>query len=76
MHLLSGAPVVQSSSEAGLSAESPSLGISELAAVKANVARLEAELRELTRLSQLKQKSQQYQRRVPKSLHYRAGAAA
>jgi len=30
----------------------------------------------LTRLSQLKQKSQQYQRRVPKSLHYRAGAAA
>jgi hypothetical protein len=32
--------------------------------------------RRLTRLSQLKQKSQQYQRRVPKSLHYRAGAAA
>ena len=47
MHLLSGAPPVQSSSEAGLSAESPSLDISELAAVKANVARLEAELREL-----------------------------
>jgi hypothetical protein len=47
MHLLSGAPVVQSSSAAGLAAESPSLGISELAAVKANVARLEAEVHEL-----------------------------
>ena len=47
MHLLSGAPPVQSSSEAGLSAESPSPDMSELAAVKANVARLEAELREL-----------------------------
>jgi len=47
MHLLSGAPPVQSCSEAGLSAESPSLGISELAAVKANVARLEAEVHEL-----------------------------
>ena len=47
MHLLSGAPPVQSSSEAGLSAESPSLDISELAAVKANVARLEAEVHEL-----------------------------
>jgi len=46
MHLLSGAPPVQSSSEAGLSAESSSPGISELAAVKATVARLEAELRE------------------------------
>ena len=33
-------------------------------------------LKNLARLSQLKQKSQQYQRRVPKSLHYRAGAAA
>jgi uncharacterized protein len=32
---------------AGLAAESPSLGISELAAVKANVARLEAEVHEL-----------------------------
>ena len=30
MHLLSGAPAVQSSSAAGLAAESPSLGISEL----------------------------------------------
>jgi uncharacterized protein len=47
MHLLSGAPAVQSSTAAGLAAESPSLGISELAAVQANVARLEAEVREL-----------------------------
>jgi uncharacterized protein YceH (UPF0502 family) len=47
MHLLSGAPAVQSSSAASLAAESPSLGISELAEVKANVARLEAEVREL-----------------------------
>src|SRR6516162_7345990 len=47
MHLLSGAPPVPSSSEVDLSAESPSPGISELAAVKANVARLEAELREV-----------------------------
>ena len=47
MHLLSGAPPVPSSSEVVLSAESPSPGISELAAVKANVARLEAELREV-----------------------------
>ena len=44
---LSGAPAVQSSSAAGLAAESPSLDISELAAVKANVARLEAEVHEL-----------------------------
>ena len=47
MHLLSVAPPVPSSSEVDLSAESPSPGISELAAVKANVARLEAELREV-----------------------------
>ena len=47
VHLLSGAPPVQASSEAGSSAESPSPDMSELAAVKANVARLEAELREL-----------------------------
>ena len=47
MHLLSGAPAVQPSPAADLAAESPSLGISELAAVKANVARLEAEVREL-----------------------------
>ena len=47
MHLLSGAPAVESSSAAGLAAESPSLGTSELAAVKANVARLEAEVHEL-----------------------------
>ena len=47
MHLLSGAPPVPSSSEVDLSAESPSPGISELAAVKANVPRLEAELREV-----------------------------
>jgi uncharacterized protein YceH (UPF0502 family) len=47
MHLLAGAPAVQSSSAAGVTAESPSLGISELAAVKANIARLEGEVREL-----------------------------
>jgi uncharacterized protein YceH (UPF0502 family) len=52
MHLLSGAPAVQSSSATSLAAESPSPespspGISELAAVKANVARLEAEVHEL-----------------------------
>jgi len=47
MHLLSGAPAVESSSAAGLAAESPSPGISELAAVKTNVARLEAEVHEL-----------------------------
>ena len=47
MHLLSGAPAVQSSPAADLAVESPSLGISERAAVKANVARLEAEVREL-----------------------------
>jgi uncharacterized protein len=46
MHLLSGAPAVHSSSAAGLAAESPSL-VSELAAVNANVARLEAEVHEL-----------------------------
>ena len=40
-------PAVESSSAAGLAAESPSPGISELAAVKANVARLEAEVHEL-----------------------------
>ena len=47
MHLLSGAPAVQPSPAADPTAESPSLGISELAAVKANVARLEAEVHEL-----------------------------
>ena len=47
MHLLSGAPAAELSSAAGLAAESPSLGISELAAVKANLARLEAEVQEL-----------------------------
>jgi uncharacterized protein len=47
MHLLSGAPAVRSSSAADLVADSPSLDISELAAVKANVARLEAEVHEL-----------------------------
>jgi uncharacterized protein YceH (UPF0502 family) len=47
MHLLSGAPAVRSSSAADLAADSPSLDISELAAVKANVARLEAEVHEL-----------------------------
>jgi uncharacterized protein len=57
MHLLSGAPAVQSSSAAGLATDSPSLGISspslgisEVAAVKADVARLEAEVRELKAL--------------------------
>jgi uncharacterized protein YceH (UPF0502 family) len=47
MHLLSGEPAVRSSSAAGLAADSPSLGISELALVKADVARLEAEVHEL-----------------------------
>jgi uncharacterized protein len=47
MHLLSGEPAVRSSSAADLAADSPSLAISELAAVKANVARLEAEVQEL-----------------------------
>ena len=47
MHLLSGEPAVRSSSAADLAADFPSLGISELAAVKANVARLEAEVHEL-----------------------------
>jgi uncharacterized protein YceH (UPF0502 family) len=47
MHLLSGAPEVEPSPAVGLAAESPSLGISELAAVKANVARLESEVHEL-----------------------------
>jgi uncharacterized protein len=47
IHLLSGPPAVQSYSVAGPADESPSLGISELAAVKANVARLEVEVREL-----------------------------
>jgi uncharacterized protein YceH (UPF0502 family) len=47
VHLLSGALDVRSSSAAGSAAESSSLGISELAALKANVARLEAEVDEL-----------------------------
>jgi uncharacterized protein len=47
MHLLSGAPEVEPSPVTGLAAESPSLGISELAVVKANVARLESEVHEL-----------------------------
>ena len=47
MHLLSGEPAVQSSPAAASAAESPSLDIAELAAVKANVARLEADVREL-----------------------------
>jgi uncharacterized protein YceH (UPF0502 family) len=47
MHLLSGAPAVRSSSAADLAADSQSPDISELAAVKANVARLEAEVHEL-----------------------------
>jgi hypothetical protein len=42
---------VQSSSAAGSAAESPSL-LSELAAVKANVVRLEAEVHKLKGLSQ------------------------
>jgi len=46
MHLLSGAPAVQSS-QAASTAESPSLNIGEVAAVKANIARLEAEVHEL-----------------------------
>jgi uncharacterized protein len=47
MHLLSGAPAVQPAPAADLAVESPSFGTSELAAVKASVARLEAEVREL-----------------------------
>jgi uncharacterized protein YceH (UPF0502 family) len=47
MHLLSGEPAVQSSPAAASDAEPPSLGDAELAAVKANVARLEADVREL-----------------------------
>jgi uncharacterized protein len=47
MHLLSGAPAAQPSAAADLVIESPSSGISELASVKASVARLEAEVREL-----------------------------
>jgi uncharacterized protein len=47
MHLLSGAPAVQPSPAADVAVESPSFGASELAAVKASVARLEAEVREL-----------------------------
>ena len=52
MHLLSGAPAVQSSQAASITAESPSLNIGEVAAVKANVARLEAEVHELKDCSQ------------------------
>ena len=37
---------------------------------------VEAERRDLARLSQLKQKSLEYQGGTPKSFHYRAGAAA
>jgi len=47
MHLLSGAPAVQSVPAAASAAEPPSPGIDELAAMKANVARLEADVREL-----------------------------
>jgi uncharacterized protein len=47
MHLLSGAPAVPPAPAADLAVESPSVCTSELAAVKASVARLEAEVREL-----------------------------
>jgi uncharacterized protein YceH (UPF0502 family) len=47
MHLLSGAPAVESSPAAASAAEPPSSGVAELASVKANVARLEADVREL-----------------------------
>jgi uncharacterized protein YceH (UPF0502 family) len=47
MHLLSGEPAVQPALAADLAVESPSAGSSELSAVKASVARLEAEVREL-----------------------------
>ena len=49
-HLLSGAPVVQESAQAVAPPDSISFGVSELAAVKANVARLEAEVAALKSL--------------------------
>ena len=47
MHLLSGQPAVQEAAPSVSIAEPGGLAVSELAAVKANVARLEAEVREL-----------------------------
>src|SRR5688572_9647415 len=51
MHLLSGQPAVQESSPAATSASEPGgLAVSEVAALKANIARLEADVRELKEL--------------------------
>jgi hypothetical protein len=47
MHLMSGPPAVQESPSALSVSEPAGVGPSELAAVKANLARLEAEVREL-----------------------------
>jgi uncharacterized protein YceH (UPF0502 family) len=49
-HLLSGSPAVQETPSAVSVSEPGGLAVSELAAVKANVARLEAEVRELKEL--------------------------
>src|SRR5688572_11964819 len=51
MHLLSGQPAVQESPAAATSASEPGgLAVSEVAALKANIARLEADVRELKEL--------------------------
>ena len=50
MHLLSGAPELHEPTAAAAPSASGDLGVSELAALKANVARLEAELRALKTL--------------------------
>jgi uncharacterized protein YceH (UPF0502 family) len=47
MHLLCGAPAVQPSAAADSAVESPAVGVSDLAAMKASIAHLEAEVREL-----------------------------
>ncbi|HEV7392903.1 MAG TPA: DUF480 domain-containing protein, partial [Burkholderiales bacterium] len=46
-HMLSGAPIVQESAVAPSASDAGGLAINELAAVKANVARLESEVSEL-----------------------------
>ena len=50
MHLLSGPPPAQESAPAAATSKPADVGVTELAAVKANVARLEAELSELKAL--------------------------
>src|SRR5687767_14105422 len=50
MHLLSGQPAVQESPAAVSASEPAGLAVSEVAALKANVARLEADVRELKEL--------------------------